>query len=215
VEIIVLDNGSHGINGWELLPQLRRAIPETHTPLILLSLDTQQNQPEARRNGGSKSVNTGALIAELVRVIGAAGEMVRTLIVDHNENIASKVAEVFSGHGTTVKMAHTREQAMDECLSFQPHLMVFNIDLPDNEGLNLVDWLREKESLARFIFVVYSARGFTSTGGGQIAPNPTAFLNRARVQPEKLEALLLTMLRGTHPIEVEQEVPDVSSVRGS
>ena len=46
-------------------------------------------------------------------------------------------------------MARSREQAMEESLSFQPHLLVLNIGLPENEALNLVDWLRERDSLTR------------------------------------------------------------------
>jgi PAS domain S-box-containing protein len=214
VEVIVLDSGSHGINGWELLPQLRRAIPEAHTPLVVLSLDTQQNSQEVRRSGGQRPANAGASIGDLVRVLGAAGEMARILIVEDKESVASKIGEIFSGHNISVRMAYTREQAMDECISFQPHLLVFNIGLQDGAGLNLVNWLREQEGLARVIFVVYSSRDMTSDGGGKLAPDPGAFLKKARVQPENLEALLLTMLRGSHEVEVEEDVADVSGVRG-
>ena len=215
VEAIVVDNASRGISGWEMLPQLRRASPEAHTPLILLSLDTQQSPAEALRNGVTKSVNVPALIAELIRVLGSANELARILVVDDNESVARMVAEVFTGENTTVKAARSREQAVEECLSYQPHLLVLNIGMSDSEGLNLVDWLREQESLTRLVLVVYSGRDLNSTATGQFAMEPTAFLKRARVQPEQLEALLLTILRGTHQIEVEEEVHDVPGVRGS
>jgi PAS domain S-box-containing protein len=214
VEVIVIDGGSRGINGWEMLPQLRRASPESHTPLVLLSLDTQQSAPEGLRNVIAKSINAPALIAELVRVQGSTSEQARILVVDDNESTARGVARIFSGEICASRVACSREQAIEESLSFQPHVVVINIGLPESEGLNLVDWLREQGTLTRLALVVYSGRDLTSIGTEQVATDPTAFLKRARVQPEQVEALLLTMLRGSEQVEVEEEIPDVSGVRG-
>ena len=214
VEVIVIDAASRGYNGWEMLPQLRRATPEAHTPLVLLSLDTQQSAPESMRNVMAKSAGAPALIAEVVRILGSASEQARILVVDENESTARAVARIFSGEMCASRTAGSREQAMEESLSFQPHVLVLNIGLSESEGFNLVDWLREQDSLTRLVLVVYSGPDLASIGADQSAMEPTAFLKRARVQPEQLETLLLTMLRGGDQIEVEEEISDVSGVRG-
>jgi PAS domain S-box-containing protein len=211
VEAIVLDTGTTGINGWELLPLLRKAAPEVHTPIIVLSLDTQQNTPEMIRNGSARSANARVMMSELVHALGANTEMARILIVEENEQMALLVGEAFSGDKTTVRMARSREQAMDECLAFHPHLLVFNVGMPDNVALSLVAWLREREILTHLILVAYSGRGLASAGA-QFGMDPTALLKRARVQPEQLEQLVLTILRGSRHIESATEVADVSGV---
>jgi PAS domain S-box-containing protein len=211
VEAIVLDTGTSGINGWELLPLLRKSAPEAHTPVIVLSLDTQQNAPEMIRNGSVRSTNAKAMMSELVRALGANTEMARILIVEESEQMALLVGEAFSGDNTTVRMARSREQAMDECLAFHPHLLVFNVGMADNESLSLVAWLREREILTHLILVAYSGRGLTSAGA-QFGMEPTTLLKRARVQPEQLEQLVLTILRGSRHIESATEVADVSGV---
>jgi PAS domain S-box-containing protein len=211
VEAIVLDTGTTGINGWELLPLLRKSAPEAHTPVIVLSLDTQQNASEMIRNGSVRSTNAKAMMPELVRALGANTEMARVLVVEESEQMALLVGEAFSGDNTTVRMARSREQAMDECLAFHPHLLVFNVGMPDNESLSLVAWLREREILTHLILVAYSGRGLTSAGA-QFGMEPTTLLKRARVQPEQLEQLVLTILRGSRHIESATEVADVSGV---
>lgn len=211
VEAIVLDTGTTGINGWELLPLLRKSAPEAHTPVIVLSLDTQQNASEMIRNGSVRSTNAKAMMSELVRALGANTEMARVLVVEESEQMALLVGEAFSGDNTTVRMARSREQAMDECLAFHPHLLVFNVGMPDNESLSLVAWLREREILTHLILVAYSGRGLTSAGA-QFGMEPTTLLKRARVQPEQLEQLVLTILRGSRHIESATEVADVSGV---
>jgi PleD family two-component response regulator len=179
-----------------------------------LSLDTQQSVPESMRNVMAKSAGAPALIAEVVRILGSASEQARILVVDENESTARAVARIFSGEICASRTAGSREQAMEESLSFQPHVLVLNIGLSESEGFNLVDWLREQDSLTRLLLVVYSGPDLASIGAEQSAMEPTAFLKRARVQPEQLETLLLTMLRGGDQIEVEEEVSDISGVRG-
>ncbi len=213
VETIVLDTGSNGINGWELLPQLRKNNPEAHTPIILLSLDTQQKSVEVVRNGNVKSSNARVMISELVRSLGAASEMARILVIEESEQLALLVGEAFSSEGATVRMARSSEQAMDECLSFHPHLAILNLGLPDSEALNLVAWLRDRETLANVILVAYSGRELTAAGA-KFGMEPATLLKKARVQPEQLEKLLLTILRGPRHIESTEEVTDVSGVTG-
>jgi PAS domain S-box-containing protein len=211
VEAIVLDTGSSGINGWELLPQLRKAPPEAHTPIVVVSLDTHQNGTETIRNGSMRSANARAQMTELVRALGAAGEMTRILVVEESEPMALLVGEAFSGESITVRMARTREQAMDECLSFHPHLLVFNVGLPENGALSLVAWLREREILTHLILVAYSGQGLAAAGA-QYGMEPTTLLKRARLQPEQLEKLILTILQGGRHIESAMQIADVSGV---
>jgi PAS domain S-box-containing protein len=211
VEAIVLDIGSNSIHGWELLPQLRKSAPEAHTPVVLLSLDTQQNPAETSRNGNVRSTNARSTIGDLSRVFGAAGEPVRVLVVEENEQRALLVGEAFSGQAMTVRMARSREKAVEECLSFHPHLFVFDIEMPEADSMNLIGWLREREILTHLILVAYSGREL-KIGREQFGMNPTALMRRARVQPEQLEQLVLTILRGSRHIESVEEVADVSGV---
>jgi CheY-like chemotaxis protein len=94
-----------------------------------------------------------------------------------------------------VQLAHTRQSALDACFAFQPHLLVLDIGLPDGDGFNLVDWLRQNEGLASLPLVVYSGRELSPAERRQLTLGPTHFLTKARVQPQQLEALVLTMLR--------------------
>ncbi|HUB30953.1 MAG TPA: PAS domain S-box protein [Terracidiphilus sp.] len=214
VEAIVVDMGSHGLNGWELLPQLKRSSPEAHTPLIVLSLDTQQSSAEMGRNGNMRATNSKEMIAELVRAIGAAGEAIRVLVVENHEKTAKMVGDVFSGDNASVKTARSRDQAISECASFRPHLVAFNVELAEDEALGLVAWLKERESLTHIVLVAYSGREIASAGGAaQFGMEPATFLRRARVQPEQLEQIVLTILRGSRHIETEME--DVSGVQSA
>jgi DNA-binding response OmpR family regulator len=111
------------------------------------------------------------------------------------------IAAVFKRDGIEVRLAHTLHDATDTCSKFEPHLMVLDIGLPDGNGFNVVDWLRQRENLARLPLVVYSGRDLSLAERRMLTLGPTHFLAKARVQPQQLEALVLTMLRQTRIVD--------------
>jgi DNA-binding response OmpR family regulator len=223
VEAILLDTSLDGMNGWEVLPLLRRLDPEARTPVVLLSVgdpkDPEQlpsGQPPAGQPLGvagwvARPLNEDALLGELARVLCGPGEKARILIVEDDRDLASVIAGVFSRDGIAVEQAHSLNRALELCFTFQPHLLVLDIGLPDGDGFNVVDWLRQHESLARLPLVVYSGRDLSPAERRLLTLGPTHFLAKAKVQPQQLDALVLTMLRNSRQMEeapAEAPVPN-------
>ncbi len=204
VEAILLDTSLAGMNGWEILPQLRQLDPESRTPVVLLSVANQPTPADlpAKAEGWvAKPLEEDALLGELARVLSVPGEKARILIVEDDVDLARMIGDVFSRDTIEVKLAHTRQETLDACYSFQPNLMVLDIGLPDGDGFNVVDWLRQHETLAALPLVIYSGRLLTPAQRRQLTLGPTYFLAKARVQPQQLEALVLTMLRSSRQME--------------
>jgi len=208
VEAILLDTSVDGMNGWEILPLLRRLDPEARTPVVLLSVDNPQTadeilagQPPGIAGWVARPLNEDALLGELARVLCGPGEKARILIVEDDRDLADVIGEVFARESIAVELAHSLDQAQEACFRFKPHLLVLDIGLPDGDGFNVVDWLRQHESLARLPLVVYSGRDLSAAERLHLTLGPTHFLAKARVQPQQLEALVLTMLRSSRQME--------------
>jgi CheY-like chemotaxis protein len=213
VQAILLDTSLDGMNGWEILPLLRRLDPEARTPVVLLSLENRQNPqelPAGAEGWVDKPLNEDALLGELARVLCGPGEKARILIVEDDVDLAQVIGGIFSGEGISVQIAHSLQEALDACFSFQPHLLVLDIGLPDGDGFNVVDWLRKHKDLAHLPLVVYSGRELSAPERLQLTLGPTHFLTKAHVQPQQLEALVLTMLRSSR--QMEETSPPQSSV---
>jgi PAS domain S-box-containing protein len=214
VEAVLLDTSLDGMNGWEILPLLRRLDPEARTPVVLLSVDEVRRpgelpngQPPGVAGWVARPLNEDALLGELARVLCGPGEKARILIVEDDQDLAAVIGGVFSRETIAVELAHTLDQAVEACFSFQPHLLVLDIGLPDGDGFNVVDWLRQHETLARLPLVVYSGRDLSPAERRMLTLGPTHFLAKARVQPQQLEALVLTMLRSSRQME-EAPIPN-------
>jgi len=144
-------------------------------------------------------------------VLCGPGEKARILVVEDDVDLAHVIAQIFARDSIDVHVAHTRQQALDACIEVQPHLMVLDIGLPDGDGFNVVDWLRQHESLSRLPLVVYSGRELEAPERRQLVLGPTHFLTKTRVQPQQLEALVLTLLRNSR--QMEEASPTVSADR--
>jgi PAS domain S-box-containing protein len=200
VQAILVDTSLDGMNGWEILPLLRSLDPDGNTPVVLLSLDNRPDQLRVPGNAEgwvTNPIEEDALLAELARVLCGPGEKARILIVEDDVDLANIIGNVFSRESIEVEVAFTRQAALDACFAFKPHLMVLDIGLPDGDGFSVVDWLRQHQSLASLPLVVYSARELSAAERRQLTLGPTHFLTKARVQPQQLEALVLTMLRSS------------------
>jgi CheY-like chemotaxis protein/two-component sensor histidine kinase len=214
VQAILLDTALDGMNGWKILPLLRRLDPEARTPIVLLSVEDLQDpaaRPAEAAGFVAEPLDEEALLGELARVICGPGEKARILVIEDDGDLARVICEVFARDGITVELAHTRQEALDACTSFKPHLVVLDIGLPDGDGFNVVDWLRQQESLARLPLVIYSGREISPEERRQLTLGPTHFLTKARVQPQQLEALVLTMLRSSR--QMEEASPAATGVR--
>lgn len=211
VEAILVDTSLDGMNGWEVLPLLRRADPQHRAPIVLLSLAGQPaNELPGNPEGVlTKPVNESTLLAELARVLCGPGEKARILIVEDDADLARVIADVFARESIDVRVAFSRQGALEECFRFQPHLIVLDIGLPDGDGFNVVDALRQREELARMPLVVYSGRDVTAEERRQLTLGSTRFLTKARVQPQQLEALVLTLLHNSR--QMEEALPIASA----
>jgi DNA-binding response OmpR family regulator len=197
-QAILLDTSLDGMNGWEILPLLRRLDATSRTPVVLLSVEDPHAPTELPAGVEGRVANPlqeEELLAELARVLCGSGDKARILIVEDDRDLASVISEVFARDSITVQAAHSLKETIAACSAFKPHLMMLDIGLPDGDGFNVVDWLRQRADLARLPLVVYSGRELSQDQRRQLTLGPTYFLAKTRVQPQQLEALVLTMLR--------------------
>jgi len=203
-QAILLDTALDGMNGWEILPLLRRLDSGSRTPVVLLSVEDPQSPadlPAGAEGWVTKPLREEALLSELARVLCGSGEQARILLVEDDRDLVQVISSIFTRDSITVQAAHSLKETIEICSSFQPHLMVLDIGLPDGDGFNVVDWLREHEEFSHLPLVVYSGRELSPSERRHLTLGPTYFLAKTRVQPQQLEALVLTMLRSSRQMD--------------
>ncbi len=213
VQAILLDTSLDGMNGWEILASAApHGSQRSRTPVVLLSVEDPQTPaelPAGAEGWVAKPLQEDALLAELARVLCGPGEKARILIVEDDHDLARVISEVFARDSIVVQTAHSlqgddrclfRVQAASACCSISAcptaTASMWSIGCASTRTSPACRWWSTPAASSR------------RTERRQLTLGPTYFLAKTRVQPQQLEALVLTMLRSARQTdETAAEMP--------
>jgi len=197
VEAILLDLYMPGLSGWETLQRLRNNPITANIPVVVLSVLSSTLRPQLTGDAQGwvqKPFNENMLFAELGRVLHHGEGPAYVLLVEDDEDLASVVAASFENAAVHIDRVATRQQAIRQCITRRPDLLILDLTLPDGDGFSLVEWLRQQPPLATLPMVVYSGREISDIEMDKLRLGPTEFLTKAKVQPKEVEELVLSMV---------------------
>jgi signal transduction histidine kinase/CheY-like chemotaxis protein len=197
VEAILLDLYMPGLSGWETLQRLRNNPVTANIPVVVLSVLSSTLRPQLTGDAQGwvqKPFNENLLFAELGRVLHQGEGPAYVLLVEDDEDLASVLVASFEDAAIHVDHAATRQLAIRHCITRPPDLLILDLTLPDGDGFSLVEWLRQQPNLRTLPLVVYSGREISETEMARLRLGPTEFLTKAKVQPQEVEELVLSMV---------------------
>jgi signal transduction histidine kinase/CheY-like chemotaxis protein len=197
VEAILLDLYMPGLSGWETLQRLRNNPITANIPVVVLSVLSSTLRPQLTGDAQGwvqKPFNENLLFAELGRVLHHGEGPAYVLLVEDDEDLASVLTASFQDAAVRIDHASSRQQAIRQCITRPPDLLILDLTLPDGDGFSLVEWLRQQPTLRTLPLVVYSGREISETEMAKLRLGPTEFLTKAKVQPQEVEELVLSMV---------------------
>jgi Signal transduction histidine kinase len=198
VEAILLDLYMPGLSGWETLQHLRNSPATAHIPVVVLSVLSPTLRPQFSGDAQGwvqKPFNEKLLFAELGRVLHHGDGPANVLLVEDDCDLANVVLASFQNVAIHIDHAATRQQAIRHCIDFPPDLLILDLTLPDGDGFSLVDWLRQQPKLRSLPLVVYSGREVSDGEMAKLRLGPTEFLTKARIQPQEVEELVISIVQ--------------------
>jgi signal transduction histidine kinase/CheY-like chemotaxis protein len=198
VEAILLDLYMPGLSGWETLQRLRNNPATAHIPVVILSVLSSTLRPQLTGDAQGwvqKPFNESLLFAELGRVLHSGEGPAHVLLVEDDEDLASVVIASFQDAAVYLEHAASRQQAIRKCITRRPDLLILDLTLPDGDGFSLVEWLRSQPTLQSLPLVVYSGREISEQDMAKLRLGPTEFLTKAKVQPQEVEELVISMVQ--------------------
>ena len=198
VEAILLDLYMPGLSGWETLQRLRHNPVTANIPVVVLSVLSSALRPQLTGDAQGwvqKPFNENLLFAELGRVLHQGDGPAYVLLVEDDEDLASVLIASFQGAAVHIDHAATRQQAIRHCITHPPDLLILDLTLPDGDGFSLVEWLRQQPTLRTLPLVVYSGSDISEIEMEKLRLGHTEFLTKAKVQPQEVEELVLSMVQ--------------------
>ncbi len=198
VEAILLDLYMPGLSGWETLQRLRNNQATANIPVVVLSVLSSTLRPQLTGDAQGwvqKPFNEQLLFAELGRVLHHGEGPAYILLVEDDDDLASVLIASFQDAPVHIDHASTRQEAIRQCINRRPDLLILDLTLPDGDGFSFVEWLRQQPSLRTLPIVVYSGREISDAEMAKLRLGPTEFLTKAKVQPQEVEELVLSMVQ--------------------
>ncbi|MEO6910766.1 MAG: response regulator [Edaphobacter sp.] len=197
VEAILLDLYMPGLSGWETLQHLRNSPATAHIPVVILSVLASALRPQLTGDAQGwvqKPFNEKLLFAELGRILHHGDGPANVLLVEDDIDLANVVVASFQNAAIHIDHVATRQLAIRQCITQPPDLLILDLTLPDGNGFTLVEWIRQQPGLSTLPLVVYSGREISDSEMAKLRLGPTQFLTKARVQPQEVEELVLSMV---------------------
>ncbi len=187
-DLIVCDLTMPGVDGFAMLDHLKNDPATAQIPVVVISAKTLTEQDRAFLKQYSESIwtksafDTRQLVDHIVRILGdepvsvirstsaalekpneAAGEPRRVLIIEDNPadaRLARRIIETVKGLQIT-ETASGRE-GLKAIYEQRPDLVLLDLNLPDLDGLTILEIIQHNSDLKEIPIIVHSARTLSS-----------------------------------------------------
>jgi signal transduction histidine kinase len=197
----------------ELLARIRREPAFAAIPVILFGSPLVVS-PEALSDSLvlflPERVDSGALLAAIrddLERDRVALQSRSVLLVEDDLTLLDVMARQLSQEGIAVRTAATGEEAIRMVEAEPPALMVLDIGLPERDGFDVVDAMRQRPELCAVPVLVYTARDLTEEQRGRLRLGPTRFLTKSKASDEEFRRLVVELRRIPLARGAETETP--------
>ncbi len=180
---ITLDIVLPGLDGWDVLAELKRDEATRNIPVVVVSVI---DKPDLGRALGAldyfvKPVDAKALLARLrsyTFMSDAATKDIRILVVDDEPANLEWLEGVLAPAGFSVISAHGGREGIDLAKARRPHLMLLDLMMPDVNGFDVVEALHADEATRSIPIMIITAKDLTDDDKRQLNGHVEAIMSR-------------------------------------
>jgi len=160
-DLITLDLMMPGMNGWEILRQLK-ADPELfEIPVVVVSIVASENRGTIF--GAADHLNKPVSRDELCTVLrrNVKHGKGRVLVVDDSEDARQIMTAFLKDEGAEIDTAADGQEALRKLVTFQPDLVILDLMMPIMDGMTFLDTIRRDPKFVHLPVVVATAKELT------------------------------------------------------
>ncbi len=142
---LVLDQETATRHGWALLERLKRQLSTEQVPVLVYSLDLEQDRGEwLELNVLPKPLASEELVEQLARYVDSKERVV--LIVDDDPGVLDLHGRLVEQTGCRAVCARSGRAALEILEYTQPDLILLDLMMPEVDGFAVLDALRARET---------------------------------------------------------------------
>ncbi len=225
-EVIILDIGLPGGDGFTVMERLGSLLPVAHIPIIILTARDISGNKERALNAGAKAflqkpVDNDLLLETIRKVLGGNGrhsegkELAaqkgevcmsgqKVLIVDDDEDVLRGLSVRLKANGYNVVFAADGISAISAARKEDPEVIILDIGLPAGDGFSVMERLGSLLPVAHIPIIILTARDISGNKERALNAGAKAFLQKPVDNDVLLETIRKVLGNNNGQIEEEQ-----------
>lgn len=196
---IILDLVMPGVNGWEVMADLKQHAATKDIPIVVCSVCSPDPNFSHQDfvDWVVKPLDEALLLQSIEQVLAQSDRsLVRILLVEDDLDLAQLLITLFEERGIKIFLAQTGREAIHLSQQINPDLLILDLVLPDGNGFDVAMWLSQHNYLHRLPLVVYSAKELDEFERDRLKLGQTEFLTKGRISTQELEQRVIKLLQG-------------------
>jgi hypothetical protein len=204
-DAITLDIRMPEMDGWMVLDRLKHNPTTRHIPVHILSVE--EGRQRGLQQGAiaylQKPVSSEAVSEALSNIKTFVERRVKNLlVVEDDETQRHSIVELIGNGDVATTAVSTGEEALTTLKSGHFDCIVIDLGLPDMTGLELIEQIKQDESLGKLPIIVYTGKELTRTEEIELKRLADSIIVKDVRSPERLldeTALFLHRIQANLP----------------
>jgi len=210
--VITLDVMMAGMDGWAVLSSLKADPELMDIPVVMMTI--VDDQKLGFTLGASEYLTKPIDWKRLTAVLQKYGEQSgtrRVLVVEDDASVRELLQRNLEKEGWSVALAENGRVALDRIAEATPALILLDLMMPEMDGFEFMEALRQRECGRGIPVVVITARQLTEEDRRRLNGRVVRILQKSQISTEELlsevRRLLAEMAQGAGPVACGSDTP--------
>jgi CheY-like chemotaxis protein len=203
--LITLDIMLPNMDGWEFLSRIKQEPDLQRIPVVIISIAADRTKgfalgaaavmqkPLSRQQLHDSLVDLGVFPL-------SQGETLKVLVVDDDPKAVQLIAVRIADLATTVLRAYGGREAIDAARQELPDVIVLDLMMPEVNGFDVVEALKEHPETACIPILVVTAKRITPEDHARLSGYVRTIMAKAEFDPDRLAAEIRRAMSGRHMV---------------
>jgi PAS domain S-box-containing protein len=195
-DVLLLDLGLPGLSGWQTMATMHADPSTRNIPVVIVTGAPHDEDGEGHGEAGwvEKPFHPETLLRAVYHAIDVSPSPARVLVVEDDTDLGCVLSDVFTEHGIETRVAPTVRDAIEIVDTFRPQLMLLDLNLPDGNGLSVIEAMDERGDRRATPAVVYTAGPVGAEDYERGQAQQAQFLFKGATDPEALAGHVTRLL---------------------
>ncbi|MBD2429961.1 MULTISPECIES: HAMP domain-containing protein [Fischerella] len=186
---IILDIRLPGMDGWAVLDRLKHDANTRHIPVHVMTVE--EGKQRSLQQGAiaylQKPISSETLHQALTKIKGFVERRVKNLlVVEDDENQRLSIVELIGNTDVATTAVSTASEALQAIRNGQFDCVVLDLGLPDMNGFELIEQIKQSPNGEALPIIVYTARELTRAEDVQLRRIAETIIVKDVRSPERL-----------------------------